>query len=84
MMGIEPTVSHLAVSHLHMKHTYERTIVEDTDTGLTAFNALVAPASLIASTRHTAAHRVLNFSCEHIHTHIQHLHLFAKSNECIR
>ena len=40
--------------------------MEDTNTWSTAFDALVAPlASLIASTRHTAAHRVLNFNCEH-------------------
>ena len=66
--------------------------MEDTDTQSTAFDALVAPASLIAPTRHTASHRVLNFNCEHTnththihkhtHTHTEPFHLFAKSNEC--
>ena len=58
-----------------MKHVKDRTIMEDTDAWSTAFDALVAPASLIAPTRHTAGHRVLNFNCEHArararaHTH---------------
>jgi len=67
-----------------MKHAKDRTIMEYTDTQSTAFDALVAPASLIAPTRHTASHRVLNFNCEHTHTHTEPFHLFAKSNECFR
>jgi len=43
--------------------------MEETDTWSTAFDALVAPASLIAPTRHTAGHRVLNFNSEHTHIH---------------
>jgi len=52
-----------------MKHVKDRTIMEETDTWSTAFDALVAPASLIAPTRHTAGHRVLNFNSEHTHIH---------------
>jgi hypothetical protein len=57
-----------------------RTIMEDTDTWSTAFDALDGPASLIAPTRHTASHRVLNFNCEHAHAHTNtHTHTHSPS-----
>jgi hypothetical protein len=44
-------------------------IMVDINTRSTALEALVAPASLSASSLYVAAHRAQNFNCENDHTH---------------